>query len=145
QAGFTPVNGSADHAGAPVVTIARQDGGPGLLGSTVTTRPGEPTSAPVSGMSNSSSDALYPVIGGSPQRALELTSNHLSLSADGSTLNVVMQGPDLSDAALQTAATNIAGVTDLQFVTRWVMCPADSSTETNNCTIYYAEMTANIA
>ncbi len=39
QPGFTPTAGLADHPGAPLVTIARQDAGPGLFGHSVTVRP----------------------------------------------------------------------------------------------------------
>ena len=139
EAGFTPSNGLADHAGAPLVTIARQDGGPGVLGSDVTLRPGEVGAAPTDGISDPGGDALYPVIGGTAVNALDLTGTHLSLSADGSTLTVSMDVADLSAAGVTSAFSSVPGSAFLQYVTRWEMCPPDSSTETNNCTIYYAE------
>jgi hypothetical protein len=139
QAGFSPGTGLSDHPGAPVVTVARQDGGLGLNGTTVTTRPSEPTSAPTSGMSQAPGRALYPVIGGTNQPALDLSANQLALSADGSKLTVTMNVTDLrSGNGIQSAFTSIPGTAFLQYVTRWVMCPADANTEANTCLIYYA-------
>src|SRR5438552_4751278 len=90
QPGFTPASGLADHPGAPVVTIARQNGGPGLSGKPVKGLANEPGSAPVSGMSDPSGDALYPVIGGTNVAGLDLTGNTLSLSANR-TLTVTLK------------------------------------------------------
>ena len=138
EAGFAPGNGLADHAGAPVVTIARQDGGAGLDGTPVTTRADEPTSAPTTGMTHAAGQALYPVIGGMDQPALDLTGNQLAMSADGKTLTVTMDVKDLSTGAVSSALTNVTGSQFLQYVTRWLMCPTNPNTETNNCSIYYA-------
>src|SRR5438876_543580 len=61
QPGFTPTgNQTVDHAGAGVVTLARQSSGIGLYGTPVS----GPSNAPVSGISDPSGDARYPVIGG---------------------------------------------------------------------------------
>src|SRR5204862_4696900 len=60
QPGFTPTgNQTVDHAGAAVVTVARQSSGLGLFGSPVS----GPSNAPVSALSDAAGDALYPVIG----------------------------------------------------------------------------------
>jgi hypothetical protein len=138
QQGFTPANGLADHAGAPVVTIARQDSGLGLFGTPVSPRPGEVTSAPTSGNAHKAGNALYPVIGGTNVAGLDLTGTNLSLSPDASTLTVTMNVADLTASGISGAFTSVPGAGFLQYVTRWVMCPANSNTETNSCTIYYA-------
>jgi hypothetical protein len=113
----------ADHPGAAVVTIARQNSGVGLLGSTVV----GPSAAPVSGLADTPSDALYPVMGGTSQPALDLLSSSLGLS--GTTLTVTMKVADLGQTALTNAAQATQG-TDFQYVTRWQM----------GNTLYYAEM-----
>jgi hypothetical protein len=146
QAVFTPVSGLADHPGAPVVTIARQDSGPGLLGTDVTTRPNEPTATPTTGQSDPAGDALYPVIGGTNVPGLDLVSsaatgnvaNKLALSADGKTLTVTMNIADLTGTGIANATTAIPGGQFLQYVTRWVQCGTFSGTGAGNCIIYYA-------
>lgn len=127
QPGFTPASGLVDHPGAPVVTIARQDGGPGLFGKPVKGLANEPASAPVSGMSDPSGDALYPVIGGANVPGLDFTGNKLRLSASG-VLTVTMTVADLSAGGVATAAAAVTGAQYLQYVTRWQM----------GNTIYYA-------
>ena len=152
QTAFTPGNGTADHPGAPVVTIARQASGPGLYGADVTLRPDEPSSAPTTGQGHTSADALYPVIknatnGATNQPALNFVdnsgmnndANQLALSADNSTLTVKMSLADLSGTAIANAATTITGSQWLQYVTRWVQCGTYSGTgSAGNCPIYYA-------
>lgn len=129
QQGFTPTSGLADHPGAPVVTIARQNGGTGLFGKKVSGLPNEPTNAPVSGMSDPSGDALYPVINGDNVRGLDLTSNHVSVSPSGA-LTVTMQVVDVSASGVLAASGAVTGAQFLQYVTRWQMGNA----------IYYAMM-----
>src|SRR5205814_8861703 len=60
QPGFTPTSGLVDHSGAGVITIARQSSGLGLFGSAVN----GPSNAPVAGLADPTTDALFPVIGG---------------------------------------------------------------------------------
>ncbi|HZU75508.1 MAG TPA: hypothetical protein VFA70_02020, partial [Dehalococcoidia bacterium] len=148
QVGFTPGNGLFDHAGAPVVTIARQDGGPGLFGSDVTLRPNEPSSAPTTGQYDASGDALYPVIGGTNVPAFDFTNsktlqndaNQLSLNASHTTLTVQMHLADLSATGLLSAVQKVPGAKLLQYVTRWILCaPYAGPGTSGNCKIYYAE------
>src|SRR5207245_5591493 len=81
QPGFTPDNLQlVDHAGAGVVTIARQSSGPGLYGKPVS----GPSHAPAGGLSDPSGDARYPVIGGTNTTGMDIVGSHISLS--GSTL-----------------------------------------------------------
>jgi len=117
----------ADHCGAGVITIARQSSGMGLFGSKVS----GPSNNPVSGLSDPSGDALYPVIGGAAQSGFDVRSSQLSFSPDGSTLNVTMQVADLAHPA--TAVAAVPGATNVQYVTRWQM----------GNTVYYAAMENN--
>jgi hypothetical protein len=129
QPGFTPTSGLADHPGAPVVTIAQQNGGPGLFGASVTGLANEPTSAPTSGMTDPGGDALYPVIGGSNVPGLDLIGNGLSLSKAG-TLTVTMRVADVSASGVAAASKTVTGAQFVQYVTRWQM----------GNTLYYAMM-----
>src|SRR2546421_1769823 len=92
---LTPTSGMTYLPEAPWVMISQQNGGPGLLGTSVTGLSNEPTSAPTSGMKDAGGDALYPVIGGAPMPGLDFTANGLSLSKNG-TLTVTMKVADLS-------------------------------------------------
>ena len=118
----------ADHAGAPVISVIRQNGGPGLLGSAVT----GPSTGSISGLPDPSGDALYPVIGGPGNLdAMDFVNDpgtHLasSLSLSGSTLTVTMKVANLNNLAAVASAT---GGSIQEFITRWQM----------GNTIYYAE------
>jgi hypothetical protein len=126
QPGFTPGNKQlVDHAGAGVITLARQSSGPGLF---VGTAPSGPSNAPVGGISDPAGDALFPVIGGKNVAGMDILGSALNLSPDGKTLNVTMQVVDLAHPA--STALAIAGTTFLQYDTRWQM----------GNTIYYAGM-----
>ena len=119
----------ADHCGAGVITIARQNSGPGLFGTKVT----GPSNGPVSGLTDASGDGLYPVIGGLNQPGMDVRSSQLSLSADRTTLNVTMQVTDLAHPAATIAG--VPGATNVQYLTRWQM----------GNTVYYAAMENNAA
>ncbi len=134
QSGFTPGKGLFDHPGAPLVTIAHQDGGPGLFaGKSPASLANEPSNAPTTGMTDPTGDARYPVIGGTNQPAFDLLGNHLALSADDSTLTVTMKVRNLLPATMLTDERHVTGAADLQFITRWQM----------GNTIYYAMMETN--
>jgi len=123
QPGFTPGNQQlVDHAGAGVITIAQQSAGPGLFGTSIS----GPSNAPVSGLSDPSGDALYPVIGGTNVPGMDLLSSTVSLS--GNSLIVTAKVADLSRPDLTSAA--VPGAAYLQYVTRWQM----------GNTIYFAAM-----
>src|SRR3954453_4732541 len=122
QPGFAPDNLQlVDHAGAGVVTVARQSSGPGLYGKPVS----GPSRAPVSGLSDPAGDARYPVIGGANVTGMDIVGSQLSLS--GGTLTVTTKVVDLSNPAL-TSASLAAPL--LHYVTRWQM----------GDTLYYAAM-----
>src|SRR2546428_3919754 len=128
QPGFTPSNQQlVDHAGAGVVTVARQSSGLGLFGLPVAGS----SNSPVSGLDDPPGDGLYPVIGGSDVAGMDILGSGLQLSANGQTLNVITRLIDLANPGATAAA--IAGTTLLQYVTRWQM----------GNTIYYAAMANN--
>jgi hypothetical protein len=130
QPGFAPTgNQTVDHAGAPVVTVARQSSGTGLYGTSVSGT----ANTPVSGVSDRSGDALYPVIGGTNVPGMDIVSSALNLSPDGQTLTVTTKVADLSNPA--GTAARIPGTQYLQYVTRWQM----------GNTIYYAAMSNTAA
>src|SRR5205807_7957761 len=89
QPGFTPGGQQAlDHAGAALVTLARQSSGPGLFGVDV----GGPSNAPATGMLDAAGDARYPAIGGSNVRGMDVVQSGLSLS--GGTLSATLKVVD---------------------------------------------------
>src|SRR5213080_5264487 len=92
-----------------------------------------PSNAPVSGLSDATGDALYPVIGGTNVPGLDIVGSTMGLSRDGGTLTATMRVVDLRNPAATAAA--VAGTTLLQYVTRWQM----------GNTLYYAAMTNNAA
>ncbi|HZS16108.1 MAG TPA: LPXTG cell wall anchor domain-containing protein [Candidatus Dormibacteraeota bacterium] len=112
ETGFTTGQQIIDHAGAPVITVARQNGGPGLYGSDVS----GPSNAPANGLTDSAGDALYPVVGGANVPGMDLLGTRLSLS--GSTLKIVDTVVDLSNPLGTGQAINGPF---LQYVTRWQM------------------------
>jgi hypothetical protein len=125
QPGFPTSNQVLDHAGAPVITVARQRSGPGLYGNDVS----GPSNAGVEGMPQAPGSALYPVIGGTNVPGMDVTGTHIALS--GSTLKITSTITDLSNPAATGATVN--GLF-LQYVTRWQM----------GDTIYYAGYAANV-
>src|SRR5947209_3839168 len=123
QTGFTPTgNQTLDHAGAGVITVARQSSGPGLFGTNVS----GPSNAPTSGITDNFDDALFPVIGGTNVPGMDILSNSINLS--GNILTVTTKIVDLSNPI--ATALRIPGAAFLQYVTRWQM----------GNTIYYAAM-----
>jgi hypothetical protein len=118
-----------DHPGAGVITIARQSSGMGLFGTSIS----GVSNAPVAGLSDPPSDALFPVIGGSNVRGMDMLGTTLQLSADAHTLNVTTRIVDLTNPAATAVA--IAGSTNLQYVTRWQL----------GNTIFYAAMETTAA
>jgi hypothetical protein len=152
---------AADHAGAAVISMARQTSGPGLIGpgpnqpgnsvpaacaancTWSLSNPQYETSSPVSGMSDVINDALINPsagMGGTEVNALDLTGNQLSLSNNNSTLTVTMKVKSLSTTDLTTA---FAAGPFLSYVTRWLMPSAAgagvcSLPTSSACTMFYA-------
>src|SRR5207237_241864 len=113
QPGFAPDNQQlVDHAGAGLVTVARQAFGPGLYGTAVSGT----SNGPVTGLTDPSGDALYPVIGGVNVSGMDVVGNSMSLSKDGKTLTVTTKVADNPATAVGTG-----GGTQSHYVTRWQM------------------------
>ena len=138
-------NQTADHAGAPVVTVVRQNSGIGVNGVPVTLTPTNypsgvtaPTVTPIDHLDGVVGNALYSItsgpIAGTNFPGMDLTRSQLGLS--GSTLTVTMKATNLGDSSI---ATGIPSTTLQQYVTRWVMAtPGDPL---HPFTIFYAGMT----
>ncbi len=125
QPGFDPGGTQiVDHAGAGVITIARQNSGPGLFGTAAT----GPSNAPVAVLGDRSADALYPVIGGTNVPGMDVISSGFQLSTNGQSLRVTLKVADLAHPDVTAGA--VPGTVDLDYVTRWQM----------GNTIYYAAM-----
>lgn len=123
QPGFSPANTQlVDHAGAGVITVARQSAGLGLFGQPVT----GPANAPLSGITDPAGDARYPVIGGTNVPGFDLLDSRMSLS--GGVLTVTLKVADLAHPA--ATAASVPGASFLHYVTRWQL----------GNTIYYAAM-----
>ena len=113
-----------DHPGASVVTIARQRSGPGIYTDPSTDQPFEttgPSNAPISGLADAPTDALFPVFGGGNIPSMDIVDSRLSTSGQTLTITTKLAGDPrtLSDA---TTATNCqAALCQTQLVTRWQM------------------------
>lgn len=105
-------NQTLDHAGAGIITIARQCSGPGLFGTEISTT----CNAPVGGMNDAPGDGKFPLVSGSNHAGMDLVQSAMSLS--GSVLTVTMQVVDLSNPAATALALQAPF---LQYVTRWQM------------------------
>jgi hypothetical protein len=128
QPGFTPTgNQTADHAGAALVTVARQASGMGLFGHPVSGT----TNVPTRGISDPAGDARYPVIGGKNVPGMDILGSSMSLSTARKTLTVTTRVANMGSLAA-TAAT-IPGTQLLEYITRWQM----------GNTIYYAGMSTS--
>jgi hypothetical protein len=125
QDGFAPAGTQiVDHAGAGVITVARQSSGLGLYGTAVS----GPSNALVTGIADPAGDARFPVIGGQNVPGFDLLESRLSLL--NGRLNVTLKVADLAHPA--STAAQVPGTNFLQYVTRWQM----------GNTIYYAAMEA---
>jgi hypothetical protein len=123
-----PVDGAADHRGAPVVTVIRQNGGVGLLGTVVS---GPAAVSPQ--LSDPMWDALFdPVFGTASVNALDLRS--VSVKSDGADLvfRLAIGSADFRQALAFT------GSNALQYVIRWSGPTAAASTGTRNPLYYVA-------
>ncbi|GAC1330601.1 MAG: hypothetical protein NVSMB17_08100 [Candidatus Dormibacteria bacterium] len=117
------------HKGAPVVTVARQSSGIGLLGTPVSGT----SNAPVAGLSDPAGDALTPLFGNSTNNIPGLDIVRSGLQAAGSTLTVTMDiAGNVKDPSTAATAAGCPSC-QLQYVTRWQM----------GDTLYYAMMENN--
>ncbi|MFY9614391.1 MAG: hypothetical protein WAT58_03235 [Candidatus Dormiibacterota bacterium] len=105
------------HFGAPIVTIARQSSGPGLLGTDVT----GPSNAPVPGLADAANDALLPYFGSAKtnRSGFDILDNHIGTA--GRTMTITTKVVDLSNpSATSIDACEIPSCL-LEYVTRWQM------------------------
>jgi len=124
-----PVDGIADHRGASVVTIARQNGGIGLFGKPIVSASSFGAGRLAGPAGNASFDPVY---GGAQQPALD--ARGVSMAADGTDLVFRVAVKSLADTAGTLSSLN-AGALD--WVVRWIGDPIDSPTGVRN-PIYYA-------
>ncbi|MEA2645916.1 MAG: hypothetical protein QOE92_999 [Chloroflexota bacterium] len=101
------------HIGTPIVTVARQSSGPGLLGTNVS----GPSNAPVSGLDDAGHDGLFPVFGGDDIPGMDILGNHMSTSGQTLTLTTKIAVNDPLGALTQIKCPTCL----LQYVTRWQM------------------------
>jgi hypothetical protein len=144
QPGFTPGNAQLlDHAGAPVVTVARQASGAGLFGRPVSGA----SNRPVLGVKDRSGDGLYPVIGGKKLPGMDILHSSLAyVFSGGSKLRVTMKVANLRTAS--STAGKIPGTQRLEYVTRWqmgnILYYAGMSTTTSGSRSFYAGKTGSV-
>jgi hypothetical protein len=111
-----------DHAGAGVVTIARQASGLGVFVDSKTGLPvnvSGPSNATVNGLADAAGDALSPLFGGTNIPQMDIVDNRISTSGQTLTITTRVAG-DPRDAAGATTAARCPNC-QLQFVTRWQM------------------------
>ena len=116
QAGFPTSNQALDHAGGALISVLHQSAGPGVRGAAVSGTP----NTPVTHLDDPPGDALYPVVGGTNQAALDLLGSSVTPTADGSGITVTMKVADLGTPAITSAIQATSGPF-LQYVTRWQM------------------------
>jgi hypothetical protein len=103
----------ADHAGAAVITLARQTSGMGLFGRNVR----GPSRRARTSLGDGARDARYPVIGGTNVPGLDIRGVSMRLAKHN--LYVRMKVVDLRHPA--TTAARVPSTQFLQYVTRWQM------------------------
>jgi len=119
--GGCPGTQGSDHAGAPVVTIARQSSGPGLFNVPGTETPmlvNGPSNAPVSGVADAAGDARFPLFGGTNVPGLDIVDHRMSVNGQVLTITTRLAG-DPRGAGVGGAAG--CPNCHVQLVTRWQM------------------------
>ncbi|MGI8608063.1 MAG: hypothetical protein ACR2MY_02360 [Candidatus Dormibacteria bacterium] len=121
--GLCPSNQQLDHAGSPVVTVARQSSGPGLFSNAITNQPllvGGPSNAPVSGLADAAGDAKSPLFGGTNVPQLDILDHRLAVSGQTLTITIKLAG-NPNDASGAASAAGCGPLCHVQYVTRWQM------------------------
>ncbi|MFY9587718.1 MAG: hypothetical protein WAT66_09715 [Actinomycetota bacterium] len=123
-----PIDGIADHRGAPVVTLVKQNSGIGLLGTAI----GAPAARGAS-IGGKAKDAVFdPIYGGEAVPEMDL--REALVSREGEDLVFRIAVSTLDEPANALAATNARAV---DYVVRWVGEPIDTPTGKRD-PIYYA-------
>jgi hypothetical protein len=114
-----------DHAGAGVVTIARQASGPGIFDDPVTGVPmnvSGPSNAPVSGLADATGDALaLPLFGGNNVPEMDILDHRLSASGQTLTVTTKIAGDPRDAAGASRGVGCVLPTCQVQYVTRWQM------------------------
>ena len=119
--GGCPGTQGSDHAGAPVVTVARQSSGPGLFNAPGTQTPmlvSGPSNAPISGLADAAGDARFPLFGGTNVPGLDILDHRMSVNGQVLTITTRLAG-DPRGAGVGAAAG--CPNCHVQLVTRWQM------------------------
>ena len=124
-----PIDGIADHRGAPVVMLLRQNGGIGLYGKPIAGPAAFGAGALSGAKGNARFDPVY-----AKDEVPGLDARSVTLSRDGDDLVFRMAITSLDDP---TGTLSITGAQALNYIVRWVGEPIDSPTGTRN-PIYYA-------
>src|SRR5258708_38275841 len=115
-----PTAQATDHAGAPVVTVARQASGPGIFNDPNTGLPIDvsgPSNAPVTGLADASGDARFPLFGGTNIPQMDILDNRLSTSGQTLTITTKIGGDPRDPAGPSTASGGPGPSRALQFGT----------------------------
>jgi hypothetical protein len=125
-----PIDGSADHRGAPVVTLLRQNGGIGLFGTSVSGRKASATS-----MNDASGDAHFDPIYSPASNIPQLDLLGADVASSGSDVVFRLSAKDLHNLASAVSAT---GGQAVDYVFRWSGRPVADPTTGTRIPIYYA-------
>jgi hypothetical protein len=125
-----PIDGSLDHRGAPVVTMIRQNSGPGLFGTTIDTR----RSGGVS-LNDPAGDAHFDPIYNPATNIPQLDLLGFDIRADGSDIVFRLPVKDLHNLANAVEAT---GGQAADYVFRWSGAPVADPTTGTRIPVYYA-------
>jgi hypothetical protein len=125
--------GFVDHRGAPVVMVVRQNGGTGLLGTTVAGDPSSGTS-----MTDAAGDARFdPAYAGTSVPELDI--QKVTVANQKGTNNVVIT-LDVTSLDVLQHAFDVTGAAAVEYVARWTgPAVTDQSTGLKN-PIYYASV-----
>jgi hypothetical protein len=122
QNGASVPDSAADHKGAPVVTLAVQNGGIGMFGKPIT---GPPRTG--MGLSDPAGDAMFdPIYGGAKTPSLDVRG--LSEHRHGKKLIVKLKVADLGKISADTSST---GAMALDWVVRWSGLAKKGETSSN--------------
>ncbi|MFN2465506.1 MAG: hypothetical protein ABR598_04490 [Candidatus Dormibacteria bacterium] len=118
-----PLVQSSDHAGAPLLTIARQSSGPGIhvtSGAQPDLVTG-PSNAPVTGLKDAAGDALFPLFGGKNVPEMDLLSNSIAIAGQTMVITTTVAADPRVWTNSLIATNCLSASCNTQYVTRWQM------------------------
>jgi hypothetical protein len=125
-----PIDGTGDHRGAPVVTMLKQNGGPGLFGTSVSG-----PKAAESSMADPTGDAHFDPIYNPTTNVPQLDLTGFDVHSEGGDIVFRLSAKDLHKLANAVSATG-AGAVD--YVLRWSGKPVPDATAGTKIPMYYA-------